>query len=126
MISHKGECHCGKIRFMFKAPAITSLTICNCSICNAVGFQHVFVPHENFTLLRGENFIKSYRFGSGKAEHMFCTECGVKPFYQPRSHPDKYSINFRCLKKGTLKIENTIEFDGKNWEKNISSLKSKV
>jgi hypothetical protein len=57
---------------------------------------------------------------------MFCTECGVKAFYQPRSHPNKYSINFRCVKKGTLKIENTIEFDGKNWEKNINSLKSKV
>lgn len=73
MINHKGECHCGKIRFMFKAPSITSLTICNCSICNALGFQHIFIPHKNFTLLSGENFLKSYRFGSGKAEHMFCT-----------------------------------------------------
>ena len=61
MINHKGECHCGKIRFMFKAPSITSLTICNCSICNALGFQHIFIPHKNFTLLSGENFLKSYR-----------------------------------------------------------------
>ena len=89
------------------------------SFCFSQTLSHI-------TLLRGENFIKSYRFGSGKAEHMFCTECGVKAFYQPRSHPNKYSINFRCVKKGTLEIENTIEFDGKNWEKNINSLKSKV
>jgi len=126
MNTHKGECHCKKIQFTFKAPASVSITICNCSICNVSGFQHVFIPHEDFTLLSGESFLKSYRFGSRKAQHMFCTECGVKSFYQPRSHPDKYSINYRCIKKGTLSIQNTIKFDGKNWEKNINSLKSKV
>jgi biotin carboxyl carrier protein len=28
---------------------------------------------------------------------MFCSVCGVKSFYVPRSHPDGYSVNFRCL-----------------------------
>ena len=36
-------------------------------------------------------------FGSGAAEHLFCSVCGVKSFYRPRSNPDGWSVNARCL-----------------------------
>jgi hypothetical protein len=38
----------------------------------------------------------------------------VKSFYQPRSHPEAWSVNGKCLDDSVeLKIE---EFDGRNWE----------
>ena len=41
--------------------------------------------------------------------------CGVKSFYVPRSNPDGYDVNVRCLDPAPENI--TIEaFDGKNWE----------
>ena len=41
----------------------------------------------DFELLTGRDALTSYRFGTGAAEHLFCRHCGVKSFYQPRSHP---------------------------------------
>lgn len=87
---------------------------CNCSVCSKTGFIHVMVPHGDFVLERGEDGLTSYRFGTGAAEHLFCGRCGVKSFYQPRSHPDCWSVNARCLDQPVaLKIES---FDGRNWE----------
>ena len=78
------------------------------------GFLHIVVPHERFDLLTGRDALTSYRFGTGAAEHLFCAACGVKSFYQPRSHPDAWSINANCLDHPLdLKIEG---FDGRNWE----------
>ena len=58
--------------------------------------------------------LTSYRFGSGAAEHLFCSVCGVKSFYQPRSHPDAWSVNAHCLDEPVeLAIE---QFDGRDWE----------
>ena len=78
------------------------------------GFLHIMVPHEGFELLSGRDMLAGYRFGTGAAEHLFCTRCGVKSFYQPRSHPDSWSVNANCLDE---QIELAVEpFDGRNWE----------
>jgi len=78
------------------------------------GFIHIIVPHEDFELLSGRGALTSYRFGTGAAEHLFCSTCGVKSFYQPRSHPDAWSINANCLDEmPELAIE---RFDGRNWD----------
>jgi hypothetical protein len=38
----------------------------------------------------------------------------VKSFYQPRSHPDAWSVNSNCFDQS---VELVIEsFDGANWE----------
>ena len=51
----------------------------------------------------------------GIAKIMFCRHCGVKSFYQPRSHPEpEWSVNAHCLDAA---VELAIEaFDGRNWE----------
>ena len=93
---------------------------CNCSICRMTGFLHMVVPHEEFDLLTGRDAITSYRFGTGTAEHLFCRYCGVKSFYQPRSHPEAWSVNVHCLDQmPELAIET---FDGANWEQAKANL----
>jgi hypothetical protein len=89
-------------------------------MCRMTGFVHVIVPHESFELLTGRDELVSYRFGTGAAEHLFCRRCGVKSFYQPRSHPEAWSVNANCLDEPLqLKIE---LFDGRNWEQAKASL----
>lgn len=115
MMRISGGCHCGAVRFeaAVEDPPVPALH-CNCSICTMSGFIHLMVPHERFELLSGERELTSYRFGTGEAEHRFCSICGVKSFYQPRSHPDCWSINANCLDQPVeLAIE---QFDGQNWE----------
>lgn len=117
----QGGCHCGAIRFEIEIPEQPVHVLdCNCSICRMTGFIHIIVPHEQFELLSGRNALASYRFGTGTAEHLFCRHCGVKSFYQPRSHPDAWSVNANCLDHPIdLEIE---RFDGRNWEHAKASL----
>ncbi len=115
MIEVSGGCHCGAVRFTatMPDPPVPALA-CNCSICSMTGFLHVMVPHDRFELLSGRDTLTSYRFGSGAADHLFCSNCGVKSFYQPRSHPDAWSVNVNCLDEAPeLSVE---QFDGRNWE----------
>ena len=73
------------------------------------------VPHAEFTLESGQAALTSYRFGTGAAEHLFCRHCGVKSFYQPRSHPGAWSVNAHCLDEPVeLEVE---RFDGRDWER---------
>lgn len=111
----QGGCHCGAVRFEAVVPEPPVLALdCNCSVCRMTGFLHVMVPHHRFHLICGRDALTSYRFGSGTAEHLFCQHCGVKSFYQPRSHPDAWSVNANCLDRP---VElNVQQFDGRNWE----------
>ena len=45
----------------------------------------------------GEEFLTLYTFNTGTAKHYFCSRCGIHPFHQTRSAPDKYAINAACL-----------------------------
>ena len=71
------------------------------------------IKHEDFEIIKGKKIIAEYSFGTKKAKHLFCKKCGIKSFYQPRSHPETYSINLRCVDKGP-EIKNMVHFDGKN------------
>jgi hypothetical protein len=116
MIVH-GGCHCGKVRFAAEVPEEVVLLDCNCSMCARSGFLHLIVRHDDFRLLAGDGALTSYRFGTGAADHLFCATCGVKSFYQPRSHPDGWSVNFNALDDAP-RPRSTIEpFDGRDWEK---------
>ena len=122
MTVHKGGCHCGKVRFEVDAPADIDATKCNCSICSMTGFLHLFVGKDNFRLLSDAADIASYTFNTHTAKHLFCRHCGVKSFYVPRSHPDGFSINVNCLDPATIVSISSSDFDGRNWEQNISDL----
>jgi len=123
---HHGTCHCGAVQFEFRAPSDAPVTICNCSICNLNGYQHIFVPKADLTFLSGRKPLTEYRFETRQAVHMFCKICGIKPLYQPRSHPDQWSVNLRCVTSGTLSPREQIAFDGQNWENSIEGLREKT
>ncbi|MCO1334671.1 GFA family protein [Microbulbifer sp. OS29] len=120
-----GGCHCGAVRYKAQhqrkwGEALVAHA-CNCSICEKVGYLHLIVPAINFRLEQGEGDLSCYTFNSGVAKHYFCRHCGVKPFYIPRSNPDGYSLNARCLDTIPQGLE-VEPFDGKNWEKNAKEL----
>ena len=119
---YKGSCHCGAVLYEVEAPAVIECHECNCSICSRLGYLHLIVPKSKFKLLKGEEFLSTYTFDSGEAKHKFCKICGVKSFYIPRSNPNGYSVNVRCLDPQPEDI-NIEQFDGKNWEEHAHKLK---
>ncbi len=122
MLKHLGGCHCGRIEFEVEAPAEIEATECNCSMCGKSGYLHLIVPQSRFNLIRGREFLSSYTFNTGVAKHLFCKVCGIKSFYVPRSNPDGYSINVRCLDSGTISKVSVSSFDGKHWEESAEAL----
>lgn len=124
--SYQGGCHCQDVRFeidLAQRLENTEITVCNCSICEKTGFLHLIIPKSQFKLETSWDNLSNYQFNKKIAKHYFCKKCGIKSFYQPRSHPDCWSVNVRCLdtfSTTTLHIKN---FDGKNWEQNIHTLK---
>ena len=117
MIKHTGGCHCGRVRFEVTAPAAIHVLDCNCSICAKTGFLHLIVPKERFKLVDGKSSITTYTFNTGIAQHNFCSHCGVKSFYVPRSHPDGVSVNARCLDQDRVAAMTIETINGKEWEK---------
>ena len=102
MITHSGGCHCGRVRFEVDAPAELSIDDCNCSMCSRTGYLHLIVTADRFRITQGQDALTTYTFNTGTARHLFCATCGIKPFYVPRSHPDGFSVNARCIDSPTV------------------------
>jgi hypothetical protein len=115
-VTHSGGCHCGAIAFEVEAPARIVASDCNCSICRMSGFLHLIVPRSRFRLLQGADQLTEYKFNTGTARHLFCSRCGVKSFYVPRSNPDGYSVNVHCLNPGTIEQVEVQLFDDNDRE----------
>jgi len=116
MITHSGGCHCGRVRFEAIAPNILQVSDCNCSVCTKSCFLHLIVSKSRFKLLRGAEVLSAYQFNTHIAKHLFCSVCGIKSFYVPRSHPDGFSVNARCLDEGTVERLEITPVNGKDWE----------
>lgn len=115
-VTHSGGCHCGAVAFEVEAPARIVASDCNCSICRMSGFLHLIVPRSRFHLLQGADQLTEYKFNTGTARHLFCSRCGVKSFYVPRSNPDGYSVNVHCLNPATIEQVEVQLFDDNDRE----------
>ncbi len=86
--NREGGCHCGRVRFRARVD-LDLLSQCSCTVCTKKGILHLPVAPENFELLRGKNSLSTYTFGTGVAQHTFCSHCGMHAFYVPRSQPNR-------------------------------------
>ena len=127
MNTYHGSCHCGQVKFSVNTD-IDKIVSCNCSICYKKGVLHHRVTPLQFNLLDGKQFLSIYQFDSKEATHFFCKTCGIHPFSNPRSAPDMYSINVRCLDDFDLDAEKyeLIKFDGRNWQDAVEKLNKQL
>jgi hypothetical protein len=86
-------------------------------MCSKTGYMHLVVPADRFKLTCGSDALTTYEWGTRTAKHLFCATCGIKSFYVPRSHPDGFSVNARCLDAGTFELRVVRETNGREWEK---------
>lgn len=122
LTARRGGCHCGAVAWEADLPDEVTAEACNCSLCEMTGYLHVIVPASRFRLLGGEDALSEYRWNTGTARHLSCRTCGVKSFYVPRSNPDGYSLNLRCMDRGQFARVTIRAFDGRDWEANAGAL----
>ena len=96
METFHGSCHCGAIRFSFKAPRIDKGLRCNCSICRRKGavMSAFVVAPEDMAIEDSEGQLATYAFASGVAQHQFCRRCGIYPFHQTLRKPGETLVVF--------------------------------
>jgi hypothetical protein len=123
-MTYTGGCHCGAVRYQIQVENLEAVD-CNCSICCKKGFIHLIVPKSRFTLLQGADALSTYTFNTGIAKHHFCRHCGIHSFYRPRSHPEGYDVNLRCLDGNAISQFQITPFDGQHWEEQIEQIQGK-
>ena len=114
--TREGGCHCGRVRFRAEVD-LDLLSHCSCSICTKKGMLHLGTNPATFRLLRGKTALTAYTFGTGVAQHTFCSHCGMHAFYIPRANPHRISVNARCLDEGTVDKLVVRATNGREWEK---------
>ena len=93
-----GRCHCGTVRFEATlVDDLESVRRCTCSYCRMRGAVVASAAMGGIVIREGEDALTTYRFGTGTAQHFFCSRCGIYTHHQRRSNPNQYGVNVACL-----------------------------
>jgi hypothetical protein len=113
--THRGGCHCGKVRYEAQLDLSRAIA-CNCSICSKKGLLWTFVPPDRFKLAAGQEELRDYQFNRHVIHHHFCASCGTESFARGIRPDGKamVAVNVRCLDDIDLSTLPTVPFDGKS------------
>ncbi|MCA9524074.1 MAG: GFA family protein, partial [Myxococcales bacterium] len=112
-ITYSARCHCGKIRFSFRAETITAGLRCNCSICIRKGalMSTTYIPAEDFDPIENVDELADYRWNDRVVNHLFCKTCGIYPYHGDQRYG--YRVNLGCVEQSDPLALEVRRFDGK-------------
>ena len=109
------KCHCNKVQIELELEEKITSIKCNCSICLRRNAVMTVIDEKNLKLIKGKDWLKSYKFHTKVAEHFFCSKCGIYTHHKQRRDPSKYGINLSCIEiLDDIKISDEKLLDGKN------------
>jgi hypothetical protein len=114
-LTYQGSCHCGTVRFEVDAD-LDHVRMCDCSMCRRRGALLHRVGNDDLRLLTPLGDLSVYQWHTKVAKDYFCPQCGIQPFRRPRTAPDQWSVNVRCLDGVDLEAIPRVETHGSRLE----------
>jgi len=94
----RGTCHCGAVEIeVTLSDGLATARRCDCSYCRRRGAIAVSARVGALQVLRGQDHLTLYQFGTMTARHWFCRTCGIYTRHQRRSNPNEYGVNVAIL-----------------------------
>lgn len=98
MTPHRLICHCGAVELeVTLTDGLNTARRCDCSFCRRRGAVVASAPLDGVKILRGEDKLTLYRWGTMTAKHYFCSVCGIYTHHRRRSNPNEYGVNVGAL-----------------------------
>jgi hypothetical protein len=94
--AYRGSCHCGRVRFEVQAD-LDHVRVCDCSMCRRRGSLNHRVAEGDLKILTPLDELALYQWNTHTAKDYFCPVCGIQPFRRPRTAPEQWTVNVRCL-----------------------------
>ena len=95
---HRLTCHCGAVALELDLPdGVVDPRRWDCSFCRRRGAIAGSVAEDGFRIVRGQDALRRYQFGTGVAEHYFCGTCGIYTHHRRRSNPKVFGYNVGAL-----------------------------
>jgi hypothetical protein len=116
-MDYTARCHCGRVRFSFRSPEITTGCRCDCSLCQrrAAVLSSGYIPAADFTPHDNPDDLGRYLWNEKVLNNYFCKTCGIFTYIADGENgKDGYRVNLGCvegLDVLALKLE---RIDGKS------------
>ena len=97
-MTHKLTCHCGAVELAVElSDGFNTARRCDCSFCRRRGAIAVSAPLDGIRIVKGEDKLTLYQWGTMTAKHYFCSVCGIYTHHQRRSNPNEYGVNVAAI-----------------------------
>ena len=108
-------CHWKEIQIkLILNNGLEELVRCNCSLCIKRGSIMAKIKLNKLKIIKGVEKLKLYKFGKNKAEHFFCSICGIYTHHKSYTNPENYEFNVACLDSiDSFKFKDVPVYDGK-------------
>ena len=94
--TYVGSCHCGDVKFEVDMD-LDHVRVCDCTLCRKRGALNHRVANSALRPLTPLEQLTLYQWHTMTAKDYFCPRCGILPFRRPRTAPDLWTVNVRCL-----------------------------
>jgi hypothetical protein len=94
----KATCHCGAVELKVTLnDGFNTARRCDCSFCRRRGAPAVSAPLGGIEVIKGEDKLTLYSWGTQTAKHHFCSVCGIYMYHRRRSNPNEYGVNLYAI-----------------------------